>query len=148
MAYEVRNHESEMFGTWSEYIDSTIKDVNDRYSKKILLFLSKERFRECTRDEIREHLGDELDDRQLEEKLKVLAYGDLVTRGTSNFRYSGIPDDMLDLIFRELYQEEIEQDRPDIGSELAAKVRKLEEDKKFLQGALNEIKGRIIVPKE
>ncbi|MCP4109836.1 MAG: hypothetical protein GY749_30680 [Desulfobacteraceae bacterium] len=55
LAYEIRNRKGELFGTWSEYINSTVSKVNDRHSKKILLFLSRERHRECTRDEIREH---------------------------------------------------------------------------------------------
>ncbi|MCP4346420.1 MAG: hypothetical protein GY795_12940, partial [Desulfobacterales bacterium] len=120
------------------------REVNDTHAKKILLFLSGERFRECTRDEIRDHLNGELNDRELEEKLRTLVNGDLAARTVSNFRYSGIPDDILDLIFRELYQEEIDQVRPDIGSELAAKVEKLEREKKSMKGALNELKGRML----
>ncbi|MCP4105351.1 MAG: hypothetical protein GY749_07430, partial [Desulfobacteraceae bacterium] len=57
LAHEITDRESELFGTWSEYIDSTLKQVNDIYGKKILLYLSKERHKECTRDEIRDHLG-------------------------------------------------------------------------------------------
>jgi hypothetical protein len=81
-------------------------------------FLSKERHKECTRVEISNHLGGQLSNGELEEKLRVLEYGDLITKGVSNFRYSGIQDDILDLIFRELYQEEIEQVKPDISKEL------------------------------
>ncbi len=126
LAYEIRNRKGELFGTWSEYINSTVRKVNDRHSKKILLFLSKERHKECTRDEIREHLKNELDDRELEKRLDTLENGDLITRGISRFRYSGIPDDILDLVFRELYEEEIGLVRTDIESDLAARVRELE----------------------
>ncbi|MCP4106576.1 MAG: hypothetical protein GY749_13750, partial [Desulfobacteraceae bacterium] len=132
----------EMFDTWSDYIDSTIREVNDTHAKKILLFLSGERFRECTRDEIRDHLNGELNDRELEEKLRTLVHGDLATRGVSNFRYSGIPDDILDLIFRELYQEEIDRVTPDIGSELAAKVEKTGERKKVAERGFERTEGK------
>ncbi|MDM8562358.1 hypothetical protein QUF54_03290 [Candidatus Marithioploca araucensis] len=142
--YEIKNREGELFGTWSEYIFSTIKEVNDQYAKKILLFLSKERHKECTRVEISNHLGGQLSNGELEEKLRGLEYGDLITKGVSNFRYSGIPDDILDLIFRELYQEEIEQVKPDISKELHDKVAALEKEKKSLRGALNELKGRLL----
>ncbi|MDM8562838.1 hypothetical protein QUF54_05735 [Candidatus Marithioploca araucensis] len=54
--YEIKNRDGELFGTWSEYIYSTIKAVNDRYAKQILLFLSREREKECTRTEI-SHVG-------------------------------------------------------------------------------------------
>ncbi|MCP4701280.1 MAG: hypothetical protein GY862_31160, partial [Gammaproteobacteria bacterium] len=80
LAHEVRNQEGELFGTWSEYIFSTIKEVNDQYAKKILLFLSKERYKECTREDISRHLGGKLSDRELEDRLRVLEYGDLIAR--------------------------------------------------------------------
>ncbi|MCP4111658.1 MAG: hypothetical protein GY749_40075 [Desulfobacteraceae bacterium] len=134
LAHEIKNRKGEMFDTWSDYIDSTIREVNDTYAKKILLFLSGERLRECTRDEIRDHLNGELNERELEENLRTLVHGDLAARTVSNFRYSGIPDDILDLIFRELYQEEIDRVRPDIGSELTARIRKLEKEKKSRKG--------------
>ncbi|TGO02004.1 hypothetical protein PN36_32270, partial [Candidatus Thiomargarita nelsonii] len=88
--YEIKNREGELFGTWSEYISSTIKAVNDRYAKQILLFLSREREKECTREEISKHLEGQLSDSELEEKLHTLETGDLITQGSSNFRYRGI----------------------------------------------------------
>ncbi|MCP4345696.1 MAG: hypothetical protein GY795_09240, partial [Desulfobacterales bacterium] len=75
LTHEIKNREGEMFDTWSDYIDSAIREVNDTHAKKILLFLSGERFRECTRDEIRDHLNGELNDRELEEKLRTLVHG-------------------------------------------------------------------------
>jgi hypothetical protein len=144
LTYEIKDREGELFGTWSEYIYATIKEVNDQYAKKIILFLSKERYKECTRDQISEHLGGKLSAGALEEKLRTLKYGDLITQGINNFRYSGIPDDILDLIFRELYQEEIENDKPDIASDLANKVKDLERDQKSLVGKLRELKGRML----
>ncbi|MDM8562118.1 hypothetical protein QUF54_02070 [Candidatus Marithioploca araucensis] len=120
--YEIKNRDGELFGTWSEYIYSTIKAVNDRYAKQIVLFLSREREKECTRTEISDHLEGQLSDSELEEKLNALEYGDLITQGSSNFRYRGIPDDILDLIFRDLYEEEIHHKRPDITAELTAKI--------------------------
>ncbi|MCP4698371.1 MAG: hypothetical protein GY862_16185, partial [Gammaproteobacteria bacterium] len=90
------------------------------------------------------HLGGKLSDRELEARLQVLEYGDLIARpGLSRFRYCGIPDDILDLIFRDLYQEEIDLSKPDIESELMAKAAALEKDNKTLQGMVNELKGRV-----
>ncbi|MCP4113686.1 MAG: hypothetical protein GY749_50530 [Desulfobacteraceae bacterium] len=135
LAYEISDRRSELYRTWSEYIDNTIKQVNDIYGKKIILYLSKERHKECTRDEIRNHLGWPSEkDKELEEKLRILEYGDLITRGTSDFHYQGIPDDILDFIFRERYQYEIEMIRPDVSSDLAAKI-------KFLEGVYLSAKG-------
>ncbi len=128
LSYEIRNRDGAIFETWSEYIDLTMRQVNGeetKNAKKILLFLSRERNKECTRDEIRAHLKNALDDHTLEKKLNILKFGDLVTQGTNNFRYSGIPDDILDFIFRELYQEEIDQVSPDIDSELVGRMKAL-----------------------
>jgi len=143
LAYEI-SRDGKLYHTWAEYIDSTIEEVNDTYAKQILLFLSRERHKECTRKEISDHLNGELSDRELEMRLRTLAYGDLITKGTSDFRHSGIPDDILDLIFRERYQEEIHQVRPDTDSELTARIKELEDDKSSLQGALNELRGRML----
>ncbi|MCP4352843.1 MAG: hypothetical protein GY795_45915, partial [Desulfobacterales bacterium] len=81
LAYEITYRKSELYRTWAEYIDNTLKQVNDIYGKKILLYLSKERHKECTRDEIRDHLGWASErDKELEEKLCTLEFGDLITR--------------------------------------------------------------------
>jgi hypothetical protein len=144
LAFEIRNKRGELFGTWSEYIALTLNEVNDKYAKKIILLLSKERYKEFTRKEISTHLGGQLDDSTLEKKLQALVYGDLISPGSNAFRYCGIPDDILDLIFRDLYQEEIDDVIPNIDNELFDKVAALEKDKKSLQGMLNELKGRML----
>ena len=143
LTHEIKDKGSELYRTWAEYIDSTIRQVNNIfiYAKKVMLFLSKERYKEWPRNEIREHIGWPPEkDRELEEKLATLEYGGLVTRGSSDFHYQGIQDDILDLIFRDRYQYEIEAVSPDISGELADKIKKLEKEKKSLEGALNELK--------
>ncbi|MCP4153365.1 MAG: hypothetical protein GY757_36900 [bacterium] len=142
--HEILNEDGDIFGTWSEYILSTIDQVNDQYAKKILLFLSKKRYQEHTRTEISAHLDNRLPERKLEEKLKTLLYGDLITRGSSAFRYCGIKDDILHLIFRLLYQEEIDLVEPNIGKELTTKVKALEKENRFLSGVIRELKGRLL----
>jgi hypothetical protein len=90
-------------------------------------------------------LGDQLDDSTLEKKLRALEYGDLIKRpGLSHFRYCGIPDDILDLIFRDLYQEEIEHDKPNIENEIDIRLKALEKEKKSLQGLVSDLKGRVL----
>ncbi|MBT3388201.1 MAG: hypothetical protein HN417_09735, partial [Desulfobacula sp.] len=145
LTHEIKDKGSELYRTWAEYIDSTIRQVNNIYAKKVMLFLSKERYKEWPRNEIREHIGWPPEkDRELEEKLATLEYGGLITRGSSDFHYQGIQDDILDLIFRDRYQYEIEAIRPDVSGELAGKIKALEKEKKSLEGALNELKGRML----
>ncbi len=143
--HEILDREGELFKTWAEYIDNSIKAINDVYGKKILLYLSREREQERTREEIRQHIGwSPEQDLELEKKLRTFHYGDLIARGHSDFHYQGIPDDVLDLIFRVRYQYEIDHVDPDVSAELAAKIQRLEDEKKSLQGALNELKGRML----
>ncbi len=144
-AYEILNPEGELFDTWAEYINNTIDEVNDVYGKQILLYLSQERHQERTRDEIRDSIKWPPEkDRELEQKLRTFRDGDLIQRGHTNFHYQGIPDDVLDLIFRTLYQFEIDHVEPDVPTELMAKITALEDKNKSLQGALNELKGRML----
>lgn len=144
-AHEILDPEGELFDTWAEYINNTIEAINDVYGKKILLYLSRERNQERTREEIRKHIGWPPEKNgELERKLRTFQYGDLIKRGHTNFHYQGIPDDVLDLIFRTLYQFEIERVEPNVPAELAARIQHLEDEKKSLQGALNELKGRML----
>ncbi|MCP4397413.1 MAG: hypothetical protein GY801_08975 [bacterium] len=134
-AHEILDREGELFKTWAEYIDATISKVNDVYGKKILLYLSRERHQERTREEIRQHLTWLPEqDRELEDKLRTFEYGNLITRGHTDFHYQGIPDDVLDLIFRVRYQYEIDHVEPDVPAELKAKIRTVEDKNRSLQG--------------
>ncbi len=118
--YEIQNRKGALFGTWADSIESTIKA--DQYTKEILLFLSQERDKECTLDEINDHLEGALSEGNLEETLYILESADLISRGSNYFRYQGINDDILDMILRHLYAEEVYQVKPSIAEELAAKV--------------------------
>ena len=76
-AHEILDREGELYKTWAEYIDNSIKEINDVYGKKILLYLSRERNRERTREEIREHIDWPVEkDRELEKKLRAFHHGD------------------------------------------------------------------------
>ncbi len=125
--HAIKDREGELFGTWWDYIYSSIETLNSPYAKQIVLFLSKERHRECTRDEISHHIDNQLSEDDLIVKLNALLYGDLITQRINNFRYRGIPDDILDLIFRELFQEEVDHVKPNIPEELRAKLADLDD---------------------
>jgi len=51
-ANEIIDKKSDLHRTWLENINSTLSKVNDKYARKILLMLSKERGKEYARDEI------------------------------------------------------------------------------------------------
>jgi len=142
---EISNKKGELYLTWMEYINISIKKVNDRYAKQILLILSQNRYQKMGRDEILDKLGWSEDrDPELEEKLLALEYGGLIESTTSNYHYQGIPDDILDLIFRERYQYEIYKKQFDMKSELRERIDALEKNNRSLKGQVSELKGRML----
>ena len=106
LEYEVRK--GNIYHTWMEYILNTIDRVNDLHAKKIVLFLSKNREKEWTRQEIIKKCGLPYNERELEEKLRQLVKGDLISEGSSSQRYKGMADDIFYKVFRYKYQEEID----------------------------------------
>jgi len=144
-ANEIIDKNSELHKTWLEYINNTLKEVNDKFAKKIMLILSKERDKEFARDEILNELGwSENKEPELEKKLSTLIYGDLVSEGSSAYHYKGIADNVLYLIFYHKYQYEIYHQKSDIEGELYKKIENLEKDKKSMQARINELKGRML----
>ncbi len=142
---EITHKKGELYLTWMEYINLSIKKVNDRYAKHILLILSENRYKEMGRDEILDKLGWSKDrDPELEEKLLTLEYGGLIEGTTSSYHYQGIPDDVLDLIFRERYNYEIYNKKFDLTSELQKKIKDLEKNNRSLKSQVSELKGRML----
>jgi hypothetical protein len=143
--HEITNKKGELYLTWMEYINISLNKVNDRYGKHILLILSENRHKEMARDEILDQLGWSKDrDPELEKKLLALEYGGLIEGTTSSYHYQGIPDDILDLIFRERYHYEIYHTKFDLSAELHQKIKDLEKNNRSLKSQVNELKGRML----
>ena len=135
---EISSKKGELYITWMEYINISLKKINDKYAKQILLILSKNRYKKMGRDEILDKLGWSEDrDPELEEKLLALEYGGLIEGTSSNYHYQGIPDDVLDLIFRERFQYEIYKKKFDMASELRQKIIDLEKNNRSLKAQVN-----------
>lgn len=144
-ANEIIDKKSDLHRTWLEYINNTLSKVNDKYARKILLMLSKERDKEYARDEIMKEIGwPEDKEPDLEKKLSKLIYGDLISEGSSAYHYKGIDDDVLHLIFYHKYQYEIHHQKADVHGELHKRIENLEKDKRSLTSTINELKGRML----
>lgn len=94
---------------WSEYIWNAVNRVNDKNGKKIILYLSKYADEERTREEILKDLNLDLTDRELEKRLHQLVKADIISQGSSNYRFKGLGDRIFEIVFRKIYQEEIER---------------------------------------
>ncbi len=128
--------------TWMEYVSEAFKQVNGKNAKKIVLYLCQNREREVTRKELLEKLPLDMDDVELEDKLKALVKADIIKQGISNFRYRGVSDNIFDKVFRGVYEEEIgDFDVGVIGKEYREAFEKLKKRYERLQGKFNYQQG-------
>ena len=131
--FETFHKRGSIRGTWMEYIHSAIDMVNDRNGKKIILYICKKG--ELTRTEIKKDLNLEVDDHELEKRLKAFVKADIIEQGTSNFIYQAVQDNIFDKVFRGVYQAEIDGFTPD---KIKEEYRVLYEK---LKGKFNKYKG-------
>ncbi|WP_207689755.1 hypothetical protein [Desulfonema limicola] len=131
-----------MSKTWAEYINMTLRRVNDIHAKTLLLHLSKYSDREWTPRELKEALNLEISEKEIHERLRLLVSADVIEEGNSDIRYKGLQDGTLYLILRKRFEEEISTFRPDLKKDFNAKLEKLKQEKRSLQGKLNNLVGR------
>jgi hypothetical protein len=107
LEFETLDNRGNIKSTWMEYVLYAFKQVNGKNSKNIVLYLCQHRDREVTRAELLETLPLDMDDAELELKLKALVKGDIISQGVTNFRYRGVQDNIFDKVFRGVYEKEI-----------------------------------------
>ncbi|MCK4761456.1 MAG: hypothetical protein KAW12_04590 [Candidatus Aminicenantes bacterium] len=142
LEFETLNDRGEIKSTWMEYVSAAFQRVNDRYAKNIVLYLSKNKDREVTRGELLEKLKLDMNDAELETKLKALVRADIIEQGSSNFDYRGVQDNIFGKVFRAVYQKEIEHfEVRRIETEYRKTFAELKRKYRKLQGEFNYKKG-------
>jgi GTPase SAR1 family protein len=141
--YEIADRDSQLSGTWQEYIDKTVDRINDQYGKQLLLHLSKYNDRYWTPRELKETLHIKEDEKTIMRKLISMVKGDLVEWGSSDIRFRGLQDGTLNLILRHRFEEEIAkyQTPPDLRVDFREKIAKLQRENQSLRGKLNQVTG-------
>ncbi len=143
LEYETLDERGDIRETWMEYIASAFDRINEKNAKNIVLYLSKHRERPVGRKEIREKIVPDMDDYDLEKKMRALIKTDIIQRGRSNFYYQGVQDNIFDKVFRGQYADDIEAFDP---SEITRDYKALSEDirRKYnsLSGEYNHFKGK------
>ena len=109
--------QGEIYDTWTEYIAKIFVEVNERNAKRILLYLFQTG-EERTRVQIIKDLNLDMTDFELQTKLQKLMKADLISRGETYFDYKIAKDKTYELVFRHLFQKEIDYFVPDIKKEL------------------------------
>jgi len=130
--------QGEIFGTWAEYITKIFAEVNERNAKRILLYLFQAG-EERTRAQIIKDLNLDMTDLELQTKLQKLMKADLISRGETYFDYKIAKDKTYELVFRHLFQKEIDNFIPDIRKELRQEMGRTSYEKgKFREYLVRE----------
>ena len=139
----VANRKSFFSLTWQEYIGKTVKQVNDKYGKHILLHMSKHNDREWTARELKQTLHLQEDEATIHNKLLALVKGDLLEQGDADIDFHGLRDGTLYLILRHRFEKEILDHEPNLISDFNTQVATLTKENQALRGKLNHIKGQV-----
>ncbi|MDM8518254.1 hypothetical protein QUF76_18820, partial [Desulfobacterales bacterium HSG16] len=139
--YEITNRSSEMSMTWGEYIELSLKRINNTNSKHLLLHLSKYPEREWTPGELKQALDLDIDKKTIHEHLRIMVKADLIREGNSDIDYRGLTDGTLCLILRNRFEKEIEIYQPDLKKNFHEELEELKKEKQSLQGMVNHLTG-------
>ncbi len=130
LTYELTDDNGEIRRMWLEYTWYAFDKLNDKNAKKIVLYLARHRGEERSRKQILEDLGLDITDRELEQLLHKLVRMDMIGRGSSNFDFRGLGDPIFEMVFRHVYQREIE----------AIELKRIERD---IQRELKRVRGKL-----
>ncbi len=139
LALETIDGKGEVARIWREYLAYAFPKVNDKYARKIVLYLARHDPEERTRKQIREDLGLEVSDDDLEIRLRKLVKADILAQGSSLYRYRGLGDHVFAMVFRRIYGEELEDMSPgEIVDEFKRKLASLRGE---AAGPLSALRG-------
>jgi len=128
----------EIHNTWMEYIGKVFLEVNEKNAKRIILYLFQAG-EERARARMIKDLKLDMTDFELEKKLQQLIKADLISQGSTGFRYTIAKDKTYELVFRRLYQDEIDNFIPDIRKEIRQEMGKNNYEKgKFREYLMRE----------
>ncbi len=140
--YETRTTEKEngeIARMWFEYLYDATSKVNDKNGKQIILYLAKQGKNERTRKEIREDLNLDMTETELEKKLDTLIQADILSYGQTRYDYKGLGDKMFEIVFKGMYQKEIDSmDIEEIRSDIKKELRSLRGKANFYKGMMTE----------
>ncbi|MBF0548193.1 MAG: hypothetical protein HQM08_27400 [Candidatus Riflebacteria bacterium] len=129
----------EISAMWIEYLHDAISRVNDKYGKMIILYLAKQGKQEKTRKEILEDLKLDMTEKELEQKLDIFIKADILSYGSTRFRYKGLGDKFFEIIFKEMYQEEIDSlDIEEIRNDIKTQLKSTYGRVSFYKGIMAE----------
>jgi len=143
LEFETLDLNGSINGTWMDYLYAAFDKINDVNAKQIVVFLSKNRDRRVGHSEIKEKLGLDMTDPELEKRLKALYRSDIIEEDSG--LYKGVGDNIFDKVFRRSYSDDIEKfithDAPKEYQEI---FDKWEEKYRQIKGELSLYKGKFL----
>jgi hypothetical protein len=126
-------------GMWLEYLNDAVDKINDKNGKRIILYLAKYGREERTRKEILDDLQLDMTESELEKRLDAFIKADILSYGQSRYRYKGLGDKFFELVFRGMYQEEIDSINTDeLRQDFKAELASSRAQSSFYKGAMTE----------
>jgi len=104
--YELWEHQSKMWQTWGEYIDTTLRQVIDQHTKNLLLFLNQHNNRDWTPRDLKKELQLDLAVNEIHRKLLTLVDAHLLEQGTADIDFRGLQDGTLNLLLHNRFEKE------------------------------------------
>ena len=140
LEFETLNLNGDINTTWMEYLDSAFSRINDTHAKDMVLYLSKNRHRYVRRKELKEKLGLDITDLELEKKFRALHRADIIEE--SYGRYKGVQDNIFDKVFRRTYSDDIDRFVAEVApGEYRTLFEKLRRKYDSLRGEYGRYKG-------
>lgn len=149
LTYEITDPEGQIRKMWLEYTWHAFDQLNDRNAgranaKRIVLYLARYGAEERTRAQILEDLELDLTDQALEQLLHKLVRVDMIGRGRSNYDFRGLGDPIFAMVFRHVYQREIEAfQHKRVTIDLETIERDIKRELKQVKGELSYRKGQV-----
>jgi hypothetical protein len=139
LKYETTFLKGEIAKVWYEYLWSAFERVNDQNAKKIVLYLAKYGNEERSREQILKDLKLDMSDGELEQKLHKLARADIIAYGSSNKYFRGLGDQVFEIVFRNIYEAEIEDvGQGQVEAEISKKLSSAEGKVSYYKGLAAE----------
>ncbi|MDM8530286.1 hypothetical protein QUF63_03880 [Anaerolineales bacterium HSG25] len=140
LEFETLYRGGDIRATWLEYINSAFPRINERYAKDIVLYLSKHRDRFVPLRELKDALGLDMPDHQLNKKMDALLLSDIIEE--DHFQYRGVQDNIFDKVFRGRYGHDIDQFVTEgARNEYKAMFEELKKKYDSISGERNHYKG-------
>lgn len=135
----VTNPGGDVASMWGEYVHTAFERINDRVAKKAVLYLAHHDPHPRTRQQILEDCGFDLDESDLEDRLKKLAYADIIQKGQTSLEYQGLGDPIFAMVFRKQFQSEIDGvPLPKIRADIEAQMKQLKGRISYYKGMAAE----------